>query len=91
MFHITWGLGQAVHQAPSNILVWLLKGKSGGGMINKYLVKKEHNLRSWGYVLHCAEIGSKSTKVSKLSVHRNWVCHIVGTPQGISKHVLEFS
>ena len=51
MFHITWGLGQAVHQAPSNILVWLLKGKSGGGIITKYLVKKEHNLRFWGYVL----------------------------------------
>ena len=43
------------------------------------------------YTIHCAEIGSKSTNVSKFSVRRNWVRHIVGTPQGISKHVLEFS
>ena len=42
-------------------------------------------------IIHCCHFGSKSTKVSKLSVRRKWVCHIVAQPKGYSKHALEYS
>ena len=43
------------------------------------------------FVGHCAEIGSKSTKVSKLSVRKKLVCHNVAQPKSNSKHALEYS
>ena len=43
--------------------------------------------------MHCCHFGSKLMRVSKskLSVRRNWVCHVVAQPKGNSKHALEYS